>query len=153
MGYNFPMRRAFTTIAATMLLAGSLAAGEKNMMHCFAFTAIEGATQADWDAWFKANDDLPKKMKGVVKRVWYGKLRAPLNIFQIPGDASKKLRAGEKSVTTDVTYRPRQWGMCMELVGLTSLEAYAKHPYHKEWEGVYGKVRVAGTTTYDILGQ
>jgi len=123
------------------------------MMHCFAFTQIDTATDQEWKAFFAASDDLPSKMKGVVKRVWYGKLRAALNIFTVSAEASKKLRAGEKSVTTEAGFRPRQWGMCMELEGLNSLDAYAKHPYHKEWEAVYSKVRVAGTTTYDILGQ
>ena len=43
--------------------------------------------------------------------------------------------------------------MCIELKGLTNLKAYEAHPYHKTWVDVYSKVRVAGTTTYDILGQ
>ena len=42
-------------------------------MHCFAFTAVEAATQADWDAFYKATDEIPKKIKGVsradIKRV------------------------------------------------------------------------------------
>jgi hypothetical protein len=151
------MRRAFSTTLLVCGLAAAAAspllAGEKNMMHCFAFTVIDTATQAEWDAFFKASDEMPKRMKGIVKRVWYGKLRVPLPIYRVNADARKKLQSGEKAVTTEIGYTPRQFGMCMELVGLTSLEKYDKHPYHKEWVDVYSKVRVAGTTTYDILGQ
>ncbi|MFN7922410.1 MAG: hypothetical protein U0Q16_20065 [Bryobacteraceae bacterium] len=148
------MRRAIQMISLSIGLAGLVSAGEKNMMHCFAYTAVEAATPADWDAFYKASDELPKKMRGVVVRVWYGKLRAPLGIFRLPdAAASKKLRAGEKSVTTEVQFTPRQYGMCMELKGHDSLKAYTEHPFHKEWEAAYSKVRVAGTTTYDILGQ
>ena len=31
------------------------------------------------------------------------------------------------------------------------LKEYEAAPSHKEWVSVYEKVRVAGTTTYDIL--
>ena len=34
-----------------------------------------------------------------------------------------------------------------------TLKAYASDPFHKEWMAAYGKVRVEGTTTFDILGQ
>ena len=31
--------------------------------------------------------------------------------------------------------------------------AYGDDPYHKTWTDAYSKVRVEGTTTFDILGQ
>jgi len=137
-----------------MLFAGALTAGEKNMMHCFTFTPVESATQADWDAFFKASDAMPSKMKGIVNRVWYGKLRNTLAIYALPNaDDRKKVVAGEKGVKTEVSFRPRSWGMCIELKGLDSLKKYDDHPYHKEWVAIYSKVRVEGTTTFDILGQ
>ena len=37
--------------------------------------------------------------------------------------------------------------------GPETLKAYTAHPCHKEWSALYEKVRVAGTTTYDILGE
>jgi hypothetical protein len=43
--------------------------------------------------------------------------------------------------------------MCIELNGLSNLKAYDAHAYHKTWVDAYSKVRVEGTTTYDILGQ
>ena|ERR1022692_569537 len=105
-------------------------AGEKKLMHCFAFTAVESATDADWKAFYKATDQIPKKIHGVSK-VWYGKLGQPINI------------GGQT----------RQYGVCMEMADMDTLRAYTNDPYHKEWVGIYSKVRVEGTTTYDILGQ
>jgi hypothetical protein len=148
------MRKAtrFAAIAALFSAASALA-GEKNMMHCFAFTVEQKATPADWEAFYKASDAMPKEMKGIVNRVWYGKLNAPLAQYAVPADARKRLQAGETEVEAKIQYRPRQWGMCMELNGVDKLKAYADHPYHKTWVDVYSKVRVAGTTTYDIIGQ
>ena len=41
----------------------------------------------------------------------------------------------------------------MELADEAALETYAGHPAHDAWVKIYEKVRVAGTTTFDILGQ
>ena len=139
-------------LAVSLIAAAPLAAGEKKLMHCFAFTTVEGASDADWQAFYKATDQLPSKVPGISK-VWYGKLRAPLNQFTTTGEARKKLAAGEKSVSAEVSRTVRQSGVCMEMADEAALKAYAAHPYHKEWEAAYSKVRVAGTTTYDILGQ
>ncbi len=137
-----------------VLAAGTLSAGEKTMMHCFAFTEIKEATPEQWTEWKKSTDALPKTMKGIIKRVWHGKLRAPLNQFRTDGATGKKLAAGETGVTGPVERLQRQYGVCMEMVGGPSaLKAYTGHPGHKEWSALYAKVRVAGTTTYDILGE
>ncbi len=117
-------------LAAGLLAASSLGAGEKKLMHCFAFTEIEGATKADWDAFYKATDEIPKKIKGV-SHVWYGKLANPLN------------QANGK----------RTFGVCMEMDSAAVRKAYGDDPYHKTWTVAYDKVHVDGTTTYDILGQ
>ncbi|BDC51612.1 hypothetical protein F183_A39270 [Bryobacterales bacterium F-183] len=141
-------------VLAMGMLAGSLSvAGEKALMHCFAYTPIATATQAEWDAFAKASDALPKKIPGI-KRVWYGKLRAPLNLV-MGADAAdrKRVTTGEKDVTGKLALTKREYGMCMEMKDADTLTAYAQHPYHKEWLATYEKVRVAGTTTYDILGQ
>jgi hypothetical protein len=97
-------------------------------MHCFAFTPIKEATQADWDAFYKATDELPKKIKGL-RRVWHGKLARPLKI-------------GESV---------REHGVCMEFEDEAAFKAYGPDAAHKAWVDVYSKVRVAGTTTYQIL--
>lgn len=127
--------RTALCVAGLFLFSGIAPAGEKKMMHCFAFTPIETATDAEWQAFYKATDQLPKKIHGI-SHVWYGKLRQPLSIFN-----SK----GTKSV--------RQYGVCMEMANEDTLKSYVANPFHKEWMDIYSKVRVEGTTTYDILGQ
>lgn len=148
------MRKLGCSLAVFLLGSGlALAADKGGMMHCFAFTPIQEATQANWDAFYKATKEMPKKVK-FVKQVWAGKLRAPLNQFNTTDAAArKKVLAGEKGVSGELTATKREYGVCMLMTGPDDLKAYAEHPYHKEWLSAYEKVRVAGTTTYDILVQ
>jgi hypothetical protein len=146
--------KRFAACAAVLLWCGSAMAGEKKLMHCFAWTAIPEATQADWDAFFKASDELPKKIKGI-EWVWYGKLVSPLSVpglVQADPDAFKQYQVGE-TITAQVHRMARQWGMCMEMKDANVLKAYADDPYHKAWGDAYAKVRVEGTTTFNIVGQ
>ena len=83
-------------LAAALVSPSLLPAGEKKLMHCFAFTEIDNATQEDWQAFYRATDALPMKMQGIVSKVWYGKLRTPIGIFQVDDQAGNKLRAGQK---------------------------------------------------------
>lgn len=116
-----------TVLLAGLLLAGGIgSAGEKKLMHCFFYTPIAAATQADWDAFYKATDELPSKIPGLSK-VWVGKLRRP--------------------------YLEREHGVCMEMDNEETLKAYASHPAHDAWVKVYEKVREPGTTTFDIIGR
>ncbi len=140
-------------LTAALLVPGLLTAGEKKLMHCFAFTEIESASDDDWKAFYKATDALPRKMPGIVSKVWYGKLGTPLGQFQVDAESGKKLRAGEKTVTAAANRLVRKYGACMEIADESSIKKYADHPYHKEWLAAYEKVRVAGTTTFDIIGQ
>jgi hypothetical protein len=151
---NSIMMRLAATAAVFLLSANAARAGEKTLMHCFAWTSIKEATPADWEAFFKASDALPSKIKGINK-IWYGKLTAPLGqttVTKIDPDNLKKLRAGETAIG-EVSRTPRDWGMCMEMTGAAAREAYASDPYHKVWTDAYAKIRVDGTTTFDILGQ
>ncbi|MEZ5362230.1 MAG: hypothetical protein R2748_07775 [Bryobacterales bacterium] len=129
------MTRWVLTTGAFLILTAAASAGEAKLMHCFAFTELEGATEADWKAFYKATDELPSKIEGLNK-VWYGKLRRPLAQYN---------RDGKQSI--------RQSGVCMEMDDEKALRAYDESDAHAEWVKVYEKVRVAGTTTYDILGQ
>ena len=145
--------KLFLTAAATLLLTSGLAAaGEKGMMHCFAFTVIPEATDADWKSFAEATDKWPSQFNGIQK-VWHGKLRGPLAQFTISAEARKKLAAGEKDVETKANRLMRQHGVCMLMTGPETLKEYTAVPFHKEWMAKYEKVRVAGTSTYDILGQ
>lgn len=141
------------TLAFALLVPGFLAAGEKKLMHCFAFTEIESASQDDWQAFYKATDALPSKMPGIISHVWAGKLRTALGIFQVDAEAGKKLREGAKTVPAQANRLVRKYGVCMEMADEAALKKYTDHPYHKEWLTAYEKVRVAGTTTFDIIGQ
>ncbi len=122
------MIRIVAVAFALFLLAGVMSAADGKLMHCFAFTAIESASQADWDAFYKASDALPGKVPGLL-HMWVGKLRRPLK----SGDAV------------------RQYGACMEFKDEAALKAYADSAGRKEWFAIFEKVRVPGTTTYDIL--
>jgi hypothetical protein len=119
-------------------------------MHCFAFTPVENATDAEWQAFFKATDALPGKIPGLTK-VWYGKLRGPLSQYSVDAEGRKKLAGGAKSATAEVSRAVRSWGVCMEMNGAATLKAYTANPAHKQWGAAYEKVRVEGTTTFDIL--
>jgi hypothetical protein len=139
--------------AAVLFCTAAANAGEKKLMHCFAFTAVKEATPAHWDAFFQATDAMPGKLKGVTK-VWYGKLASPLSQYEVTADPEtrKKMTAGE-TVKADVKRIVRDWGVCMEMADAAALKVYDADPYHKEWLAAYEKVRVYGTTTYNILGQ
>lgn len=148
------IRRSLPAVfAAALFLTTAAHAGEKKLLHCFTWTSVKSASQADWDAFFKASDAMPSKIKGVSK-VWYGKLASPLSQYtvQAQGEAQQKIRAGEAAPAT-VTRTPRDWGMCMEMDGPDALKAYAADPYHATWVAAYSKVRIEGTTTFNILGQ
>lgn len=149
----FPGIFCVTLSAVALLLFSSLlSAGEKKLMHCFYFTPLEGATDADWQAFYTATDELPGKVPGLT-HIWYGKLPRAVAVFYPDTEAVNKLRAGDKDVPGKVNIRVRRYGVCMEMNGLETLKTYAASPAHKAWEEAYFKVRQEGTSTFDILGQ
>jgi hypothetical protein len=103
------------------------AAAESRLFHCFAFTAIAEATEADWQAFYAATDELPSKIAGLNK-VTHGKL-----------------------LTRNVGDAQRDYGVCMEMTDEAARQAYGEDPAHAAWVEVYSKVRVPGTTTFDYL--
>jgi hypothetical protein len=126
-------------------------AAEKGIMHCFAFTPKAEATDADFKAYYAATDKLAKDFKGI-KRVWYGKLRSPLNQIRVDAESGKKFTATNNKVEGATATRVRrEHAGCMEFKDAAAWEAYAKSPAHDAWVKVYEKVRVDGTTTYQIL--
>jgi butyrate kinase len=121
-------------VAAGVFLAGCAGSApapepavESKLMHCFAFTAIAAATEADWQAFYTATDELPSKIPGL-NGVSRGRLLTP-----IVGGAQ------------------RDYAVCMEMSDEVARTAYGEHPAHAEWVEAYGKVRVQGTTTFDYL--
>jgi hypothetical protein len=148
------MKRLAACVAGLFLSAGLSTAGEKTIMHCFAFTPIATASQSEWDAFYKATDALPQKIKGL-RRVWYGKLMRPLTQYglNVPNAEARKKLMAEMKGNADVTVTRREHGACFEFADEAAFKAYGPDPAHKEWEAVYGKVRVPGTTTFQIIGQ
>ena len=146
-------RTRLAICAATLFLSATAHAGEKSLMHCFAFTSIQEATPAQWDAFFKASDTLPSKIKGIQK-VWYGKLASRLYLYSatMNPEGQKKMNAGE-TVSAPVKAIYRDWGMCMQMADEAALKAYDTDPYHQVWIDAYSKVRVEGTTTFNVVGQ
>ena len=123
-----------TVLLAAVLSVGSIgSAGEKSLMHCFFYTPINEATEADWDAFYEASDELPSKIDGL-HRIWVGKLT-------------------ERAAVSQQVKLGRSYGACMEFTDEAALATYTTHPAHAAWLKAYEKVRVAGTTTFDILGQ
>ncbi len=127
--------RLTTLVVGVALFCSMGSAGEKKLMHCFAFTPVDDATDADWEAFQKATDELPSKIDGLNK-VWLGKLRRTLTVYSKTGEPKE-----------------RKNGVCMEMDDEAALETYADHVAHREWEKAYFKVRQRGTNTYDILGK
>ena len=139
---RFQLIRLIVLSAAVLVFSGIGTAGEKKLMHCFAFTTIEDASEDDWKAFLEATSNLPEKIEGLNK-VWVGKLRRPLRVYIKSGTDTEP----------EYNEKQRQWGVCMEMDDATILGKYADHEAHRDWEEVYFKVRERGTTTYDILGQ
>lgn len=117
-------------LGAAFVLGQQKGKSEKTLMHAFAYTPVAGATAQDFENFTKASGDLVGKIPGL-RRVWVGKLRRPLKV----GD------------------QKREYGVAMEFDDEKALDAYAKNPAHDEWVKTYEKVRVEGTTTYDIIGE
>jgi len=110
---------------------GRQAGMERTLMHVFAFTPLEGATEQDFADFRAATAEMVGQVPGL-RRAWYGRMLQP-----IPNGGG----------------RPREYGVAMEFDNLEALRAYADHPAHRAWEQVYAKVRVQGTTTLDIPGE
>ncbi|MEJ7606967.1 MAG: hypothetical protein WKF37_12055, partial [Bryobacteraceae bacterium] len=139
-------------IVGIAFAAASMMAAEQTVLHCFTFTPVESAAPADWNAYYKATDALVGKIDGL-KRVWYGKLARPLTLpaLNIPdADARKKLMDAGKG-TAEVTINRRVYGTCMEFSNKAAFDAYGPNAAHKEWDASYSKVRVPGTTTFQLL--
>ena len=130
---SFRLVREMVLLVGVLALSGIASAGERALMHCFFFTPITEASEAVWNAFYKATEKLPSKIEGL-DRVWVGNLRKRPAV-------SQQVKLG------------REYGACMELDDEAAFETYAVHPAHDAWVKIYEKVRVAGTTTFDILGQ
>ena len=105
------MKRSLLIMTVCLFVGLSLTAGEKGVMHCFAFSEVETATPADWEAFTKASDELPGKIPGLL-HLMHGKLARPLGLMSpatpLDDETIKKFRAGE-AVKAQVKIIRRQY--------------------------------------------
>ncbi len=155
------MKRILFVCCLALLAGLTVQAQDQKVMHCFTFTQIEGATAADWAAFNKATGELPGKIPGLTA-VWQGKLARPQTLFMpdmpprppaAPPAEGAKAPEPPKPPAGDMKVKriQRQYGVCMEFASQDALKAYAKHDAHAAWMATYEKVRVPGTTTFDML--
>jgi antibiotic biosynthesis monooxygenase (ABM) superfamily enzyme len=104
---------------------------EPTLLHVFAFTPLEGATEQDFADFQAATAEMVGQIPGL-RRAWFGRLLQP-----IPNGGG----------------HVREYGVAMEFDNIEALRGYADHPAHRAWEQVYARVRVPGTTTLDIPGE
>jgi len=131
----FSPRSVLSLAGGLLFLAGCLvgqqaATTQKTLLHVFAYTPLESATEQDFENFKEATAEMAGKIPGL-RKVWVGKLREPL-----PQES-----------------RLHTYGVAMEFDDAEALAVYADHPAHTEWVKVYEKVRMRGTTTLDILGE
>ena len=122
-------------LGAMLFFAGWLAGQargttQKTTVHAVAWTLLEGATEQDFENFRVATANLVTVMPGL-RRAWVGKLRAPL----VVGDTT------------------RTHGLVLEFDDVQSKEAYSTHPTRAPWAEVWAKVRVPGSTNFDVVGE
>ncbi len=143
--------RITITVASLLLAAGLVSAGEKKLMHCFYFTPADNVAEADWQAFYKATEQLPEKVPGF-SHIWYGKLVQPRQMVYSPDEQTRKTLVADGKATGPMNLLVHQYGVCMEFADQAALKVYADHPAHKAWETIYFKIR-KGSIPYDLVGQ
>ncbi|MEO8025885.1 MAG: hypothetical protein ABI823_05410 [Bryobacteraceae bacterium] len=140
-------------LASAAWFANQAYAEPAGVMHCFTFTRVPSATDADWIAFQNATSGLPKKIPGL-KRVSLGKLRRPMGQFRLsapPGpDETKELLAG-RDITMKIRNVNHDYGICMEFESEAAFDAYGHAAAHEAWQSAYFKVREPAPTTFQIL--
>jgi hypothetical protein len=129
---NWKYRKLVFLLTGTLLFGAGVLVGQRTvtpqrtLIHAFAFQAQQGVT-----------DQQVKELWGATQRM----------VGQIPG--IRNVWMGP------VLNRGPEWqyGVVMEFQDQAALKVYADHPAHREWEKIYGQVRVPGTNTLDIQGQ
>ena len=111
------------------LVGQERASTQKTTIHAAAWTARDGLGQQDFENFKKETAGLVGKVPGL-RRVWVGKLRAPINAEGVQ----------------------RNYGIILEFDGVKSKEAYSdNHP--SPWYENFGKLRQPGSTNFDVVGE
>ena len=129
--------RKATILAAGMALfaAGWLAGQqgartEKTVVHAVAWTAGASFTEQGLEDFRRATEEMARTMPGL-RRAWVGRLRTPLKVGELT----------------------RDYGLVLEFDDLKTREEYSTHPSRAPWAQVWEKIRVPGSTNFDVLGQ
>ena len=121
-------------IGCALFLAGWVmgqekATAQKTTIHAAAWTAKADLTQQEFERFRSETAAMVGTVPGL-KRVWVGKLRAPVTF-----DGNK-----------------RDYGIVLEFDNAKSKEAYSdKHP--EPWYSNFGKVRQPGSSNFDVVGE
>ncbi len=129
-------RTALVSVAAiTVFFAGWVVGKEgfqteKSMIHCAAWTAKDGLTQAEFDTFKSSLSELPDLFPGL-NRVWVGKLG------------------------TEVTYNneKRDHAIALEFESYEAKRAYSESKRRPEWLAMFETVRKPGSTSFDLIGE
>ncbi|MBI4460644.1 MAG: Dabb family protein [Acidobacteria bacterium] len=130
------LRRVWLVALAGLLFASGWVVGQqrpttqRTVIHAVAWTAQKDATPEGLEDFRRATETLLDTMPGL-RRAWVGKLRQPL----VVGD----LR--------------RDYGLILEFENLATKEAYSSHPNRAPWAAVWEKVRIPGSTNFDVIGE
>ena len=100
------------------------------MIHCAAWTAREGLTQADFDIFKASLAKLPGMFPGL-RRIWVGKLGAP--------------------VTFDGNTRDH--AIALEFDNYAAKQAYSNSPRRDEWLKMFETVRKPSSSNFDLIGE
>jgi len=132
-----PIRRnTLLAVAATAVFFTGWAAGkanfqtQKTVLHCAAWTAKDGLTQAEFDAFKASLSKLPDMFPGL-RRIWVGKLGS------------------------EVTYNneKRDHSIALEFDSYAAKQAYSNSPHRPEWLKMFESVRKPGSTSFDLVGE
>jgi antibiotic biosynthesis monooxygenase (ABM) superfamily enzyme len=133
---NHMQRNILLAVAGIGLFFSGWAVGkekfatERSMVHFAAWTAKDGLTQAELDAFKSSLTKLPDMFPGL-ERVWVGKLGAEVTAN------------GEK----------RNYAIALQFQDYKSKLAYSSSPRREEWLTMFETVRKPGSTSFDLIGE
>lgn len=133
---NLWVKNAMYVVAVIFLFGGGWLVGQetgktqRTVVHCVAWTAAQGVSEAGIGEFKKATAELTKTMPGL-QRAWVGKLARPFT-------------------QGDVT---RDYGLVLEFDSVENREAYTTNPIRVSWADVWSKIRVPGSSNFDVIGE
>ena len=114
---------------AGVLVGEESASTQRTVVHAAAWTALDTMTPQQFDDFKKLSASLVGQVPGL-RRIWVGKLRAPVTM------------EGQK----------RDYGVIIEFDDVKTKNAYSDtHP--EPWYSTFNKLRKPGSTNFDVVGE